>query len=117
MRQTAADRVLPAAADADLGVLNDWSIMRGWLTGTPLEQIAPRDKWNDDQQRAEVMRLWCEEHGVTLLSLALQFCLREARIHGNPVGNLNVQQLEANVAAASKPLPDEVIEAFQAAAL
>ncbi|MFP6646731.1 MAG: aldo/keto reductase [Candidatus Latescibacterota bacterium] len=117
LRQTAADRVLPAAADADLGVLNGWSIMRGWLTGTPLEQIAPRDKWNDDQQRAEVMRLWCEEHGVTLLSLALQFCLREARIHGNPVGNLNVQQLEANVAAASKPLPVEVIEAFQAAAL
>lgn len=117
LRQTAADRVLPAAADADLGVLNGWSIMRGWLTGTPLERIAAHDKWNDDQQRAEGMRIWCEERSVSLLWLALQFCLRETRIHGNPVGSLNVEQLEANVAAASQHLPDDVIEAFRAAAM
>lgn len=117
LRQSAADRVLPAAADADLGVLNGWSIMRGWLTGTPLEQIAPQDQWNQDQQRAESMRLWCETHDASLLALALQFCLREQRIHGNPVGSLNAAQLEANVAAAACQIEDDVIEAFRAASL
>ena len=43
LRQTVADTVLPAAADHDLGVMNGWSIMRGWLTGTPLERIVARD--------------------------------------------------------------------------
>ena len=36
-----------------------------------------------------------------MLDLSLQFCLREARIHGNPIGSLNIEQLEANVAAAA----------------
>ena len=101
----------------NLGVLNGWSIMRGWLTGTPLEQIAPRDKWNDDQQRAETMRLWCEENGVSMLALSLQFCLRETRIHGNPIGSLNIEQLEANVVAAAADVPDDVIAEFAAAGL
>jgi D-threo-aldose 1-dehydrogenase len=117
LRQTAAERVLPAAAEHDLGVINGWSIMRGWLTGTPLEQIVPRDKWNEDQQRAEAMRLWCEEKGVSMLALSLQFCLRETRIHGNPIGSLNIEQLEANVVAAAADVPDDVIAEFVAAGL
>ena len=115
LRQSAAERVLPAAADAGLGVLNGWSILRGWLTGTPLEDIAAREKWNDDQRRAEGMRLWCLERGVSMLALALQFCLREKRIHGNPIGSLNAEQLEANVAAAAAAVSDEVIAGFWAA--
>jgi len=117
LRQTAAERVLPAAADRDIGVMNGWSIMRGWLTGTPLEQIVARDKWNEDQQRAERMRLWCEEKGVSMLALSLQFCLRERRIHGNPIGSLNIEQLEANVTAAAAQVTDEVIAEFVAAGL
>ncbi len=117
LRQTAAERVLPAAAEHDLGVINGWSIMRGWLTGTPLEQIVPRDKWNDDQQRAERMRLWCEERGVSMLALSLQFCLRETRIHGNPIGSLNIEQLEGNVVAAAADVSDEVIAEFMTAGL
>jgi aryl-alcohol dehydrogenase-like predicted oxidoreductase len=61
------------------------------------------------------MRLWCQERGVPMLALALQFCLREERIHGNPIGSLNVEQLEANVAAASAEVADEVIVAFREA--
>jgi D-threo-aldose 1-dehydrogenase len=117
LRQNAADDILPAAAERDLGLLNGWSIMRGWLTGVALEQIAPPDKWNEDQRRAEAMRLWCQEHDIDLLQLALQFCLSDGRVHGNPVGSLNAAQLERNVEAASRPLPEGVIEAFVEAGL
>ncbi len=115
--RTAASGLLGAAADSDMGVLNGWSIMRGWLTGTPGERIAPRDQWRDDHHRAEAMRLWCEERGLSLLQLALQFCLREPRIHGNPIGSLTIEQLEMNVRAAATAIDDGVIAEFERAAL
>jgi D-threo-aldose 1-dehydrogenase len=117
LRQSAAEQVLPQAAARNLGVLNGWSILRGWLTGTPLEKFAPQDKWNQDQQRAAALRLWCQERGVDLLELAIQFCLREERIHGNPIGSLNAEQLERNVEAARTPVPDEVFAALREAGL
>jgi aryl-alcohol dehydrogenase-like predicted oxidoreductase len=117
LRQSAADDILPAAAERDLGVLNGWSIMRGWLTGVPVERFVPRDKWGDDQRRAEAMRLWCAERDVELLDLALQFCLREERIHGHPIGSLNVEQLERNVQAACAQISDETMADFCAAQL
>ena len=33
---------------------------------------------------------------------------REERVHGNPIGNLNIEQLEVNVEAVLQPLPGEV---------
>jgi aryl-alcohol dehydrogenase-like predicted oxidoreductase len=109
LRQTAADDILPAAAANDIGVLNGWSIMRGMLTGIDL---SGHDQNNRDVQRATKMRQWCMDEGINLLALALQFCLREERIHGNPIGNLNIEQLEMNVRAVSEPLPDDVFERF-----
>lgn len=117
LRQTAAQDIFPAAADKDLGVLNGWSIMRGWLTGIPVENFVPKDRWQDDHTRAESMRLWCENHGVNLLDLTLQFALRESRIHGNPIGSLNIEQLETNVRAACAEISEDTIEQFFAANL
>jgi aryl-alcohol dehydrogenase-like predicted oxidoreductase len=54
---------------------------------------------------------------VELLDLALQFCLREERIHGNPIGSLNIEQLERNVQAAKATIADETLASFRAAAL
>lgn len=118
LRQTATP-VLAAAAERDLGVLNGWSIMRGILTGRPVAEIVPSERWERDPNaaRAERMRRWCEERGISLLALALQFCLREPRIHGNPLGNLNIAQLEANVRAVLTPLPETIWAEFAAADL
>lgn len=118
LRQAAAGDVLPAAAARDVGVLNGWSILRGMLTGVPVEAVVARDRWlpGSDAERAEALRLWCAEHGIPLLNLALQFCLREPRIQGNPLGNLNARQLEMNVAAALTPLPDSVWQQLAARA-
>jgi len=112
LRQTAAEDILPAATAQDIGVLNGWSIMRGMLTGAPVDRIVARDTWLDgsDAQRAEALRLWCEARGIRLLQLALQFCLWEDRIDGNPLGSLNIEQLEANIRAALTPVPDAVFD-------
>lgn len=115
IRQTAAD-ILPAAADADVGVMNGWSILRGLLTGVDLDTETAKERWKNhsDFEPATEIWKWCQGEGVNLLQLALQFCLREDRIHGNNIGSLNIEQLEANVRAASTPLPDAVWEKYKA---
>ena len=115
-RQTAADTVLPAAAEADVGVMNGWSILRGLLTGVDIDAEVAQGRWanHPDLEDARARWKWCQEEGVDLLQLALQFCLRDDRIHGNNIGSLNAEQLEANVRAASVPLSDEVWEKYEA---
>jgi aryl-alcohol dehydrogenase-like predicted oxidoreductase len=119
LRQTAAEGVLPLAAARDVGVLNGFSIVRGLLTGADPDAAAARGRWGhqEDVARARAIRQWCQERGVSLLALALQFCLREERIHGNPLGSQNITELEANVAAVSNPLPDSIFAEFAAAKL
>ena len=116
VRQIAADTVLPAAAKADVGVMNGWSILRGLLTGVDIDAEVAQGRWGNhpDLESARARWQWCQEEGVDLLQLALQFCLQDDRIHGNNIGSLNVEQLEANVRAASVPLSDEVWEKYEA---
>ncbi|MXY92633.1 MAG: aldo/keto reductase [Caldilineaceae bacterium SB0670_bin_27] len=115
VRQTAADTILPAAAAADVGVLNGWSILRGLLTGADIDEVNTQRRFrgNNDPEAARAYWNWCREEQIDLLQLAIQFCLREKRIHGNPIGSLNVEQLEANIRAASTPLDESVWIRFQ----
>lgn len=115
VRQTAADTILPAATAADVGVLNGWSILRGLLTGVDIDEVGTRrrHRGNDDAEAARAYWNWCREEQIDLLQLAIQFCLREKRIHGNPIGSLNVEQLESNIRAATTPLDDSVWTRFQ----
>ena len=112
LRQTAREDILPAAYEKGMGVLNGWSIMRGYLTGKPVDTFVPREKWKEDHERADAMLEWAEVHGLNLLELAIQYCLRDDRIHGNPIGSLNKEQLEANVRAACAKLADATFEQF-----
>jgi aryl-alcohol dehydrogenase-like predicted oxidoreductase len=119
LRQTAADGVLPEAAKHDVGVLNGFSIVRGLLTGADPEEAARRGRWgqSEDVERAKRILAWCDERGLSLLHLALQFCLREERIHGNPLGSQNAAELEANVRAVTEPLPERAFAQFAEAGL
>ncbi len=116
VRQTAADEILPAAAAADIGVMNGWSILRGILTGVDIDAEIARGRWRNDGDvpKAREIWQWCLAEDVDLLQLALQFCLRDERIQGNNIGSLNKEQLDANVRAASTPLSDEVWQKYEA---
>lgn len=115
IRQSAADALLPAAAAADVGVMNGWSILRGLLTGIDINEARERGRYKDDADvdAARKMWQWCQVNDVDLLQLAIQFCLAEERIHGNPIGSLNTEQLEANVRAATTPVPESVWKRFR----
>jgi aryl-alcohol dehydrogenase-like predicted oxidoreductase len=119
LRHAEAEPLLALAAERDVGVLNGFSIVRGLLTGADPEAAAARGRWRnqEDVERAKLIRAWCLERGISLLHLALQFCLREARVHGNPLGSQNRSELEANVRAVVEPLPERVFAEFAAAPL
>jgi len=121
LRQEAAqpDGILGEAARYDVGVLNGFSIVRGILTGAEVDEAARKGGWKNEEDiaRAKRMRRWAITRGVSLLQIALQFCLADERVHGNPLGNQNTQDLEQNVAAVSTPLPAGVLDEFMAAAL
>ena len=112
-RQTAADKLLPAAAD--VGVLNGWPILRRLLTGADIDEAREKGGYKDESDIEDARRIWhwCQREEVDLLQLAIQFCLREERIHGNPIGSLNEEQLEANILAAATALDDNVWAKFE----
>ncbi len=109
--------ILDEAAKHDVGVLNGFSIMRGILTGADVDEAAAKGRFRnqEDIARAKKMRQWAIDRGVSLLQVALQFCLRDERVHGNPLGNQNMSDLGQNVAAVSTPLPEGVLDEFVAA--
>jgi L-galactose dehydrogenase len=115
IRQTANDELLPAAAAADIGVLNGWSILRGLLTGIDIDEAQYKGRYKNDADGDASRKIWqwCQREGVSLLQLAIQYCLAEKRIHGNPIGSLNVDQLEANIWAASTPIEENVWANFR----
>lgn len=117
LRQGAAGGVLEAAAAAGVGVMNGWAILRGLLTGVDVDTAAKHGNYKhaDDVAAARERWQWCRNEGIDLLQLALQFCLRESRIHGNPIGSLNAAQLERNVHAAATPLSNAAWDRYRAA--
>ena len=119
LRWREAEPLLALAAAHDVGVLNGFSIVRGLLTGADPVAAAARGRWGNDEDVARAARMlaWASKRGVSLLALALQFCLREERIHGNPLGSQNAAELEANVAAVTEPLPVGIFEEFLGAGL
>ena len=63
LRETISESILPAAAERDLGVMNGWSIMRGYLTGRACGKFcAPRSLARRSQACREyasvVRRTW-----------------------------------------------------------
>ena len=97
-------------------MLNGWSILRGLFTGVDIDEVQKSSPHRNEEDIEVARKLWhwCQREEVSLLQLAIQFCLRESRIHGNPIGSLNAEQLQANIHAASTPIADEVWHRFVA---
>ena len=118
--QSVIEGVLKMAVAYDVGVLNGMPIIKGLLGGSdPLkvageiqeagEKVAkPYHPQEDEVQRARALWEWADSRNISLLALNLQFCLREARIASTLVGASNPEEIEADVAAISKKIPEEV---------
>ncbi|KPJ62697.1 MAG: hypothetical protein AMS15_03135 [Planctomycetes bacterium DG_23] len=127
--QSAVQGVLKMAGAHDVGVLNGMPIIKGLLGGDDPLQVAreireagsnsssPYHPQEDEVQRARALWEWAESKGVSLLALNLQFCLRPlrvgrmgrgVRIASTLVGASNPEEIEADVAAISEEIPEQI---------
>lgn len=106
--------ILEEASKRGVGIMTGWSILRGLLTDANLDEAVQRGGFNDpiDIERARHLRIWCRDHHISLLTLAIQFCLRESRTHTLPIGSQSIQELEQNATAAVQLLPETIWEAL-----
>ncbi len=112
IRQNAAysGGILEKASNRSVGVMNGWSILRGLLTDANLDEAVKRGGLDDpnDLRLAASLRCWAKTHEVSLLAIALQFCLRESRIHSLPIGMRNLCELEQCITAVTSALPNNI---------
>jgi D-threo-aldose 1-dehydrogenase len=119
--QSAWEGVMRPAAEAGVGVFLGTSLYHGLLSGgDPLDVL---ERWRhrrdsphyasfaEAAHRAHDLWTWCQDWGVSLLALNLQFCLRswqgadEPGVTATLMGAANPAQIEADVAALAADIP------------
>jgi aryl-alcohol dehydrogenase-like predicted oxidoreductase len=115
VRQTAREALFGEAESRGVGILLGSPLLYGYLSDRPWDELLKRLGVSDEteeQRKALEIRRWAEKRGVSVLRLAIQYCLREPRISVVLVGASTASEMEQNVEAAVSPLPEEVWEAL-----
>lgn len=112
VRQTARDTLFPVAEKHDVGIILGSPILFGMLSNRSEEKIRKRNRPSDEPDVVRVRQIsrWAEKKGVKLMSLALQYCLREPRVAVTLVGTRNVEQVEEMVESVLDSLPENIWE-------
>lgn len=109
VRQTANAWLLPFASEKDIGVINGSPIAAGLLS-----DLEPNvDERPPEGEIAHKLWQWASDNDLSLLNLAIQFCLCQPLIATNLSGSKNVTEVEQNFAAATTPVSDEVWEEYK----
>jgi aryl-alcohol dehydrogenase-like predicted oxidoreductase len=99
--------VIRSAADAGVGVLLGRALMTGLLAGDdPLanERLAG----HPDAAAAHDWWRWARDRQVPLGAVAIQYAMRNPHVASVVVGASSPGEIEASVAAATTPLPEEI---------
>ena len=103
-----ADPLFARAAALGLGVANAAPYGSGILAKGPAAypRYAYRDAPDDMVERARRLEEVCRRHGVPLAAAALQFSVRDSRVHSTIVGMSKPERLQQTLDLASVPIPD-----------
>jgi len=106
--ERSADPLLTLAAEHGLGVANAAPYGSGILAKGP--DAYPRYMYGQASpaqiERVRRMQAACQRYGVPLAAAALQFSLRDPRLHTTIVGMSKPQRLAETEALAVHPIPD-----------
>ena len=103
-----ADPLLTIASERGLAVLNAAPYGSGILAKGPSQypRYAYREAGGVAVQRAFVLEEICARHGVPLAAAALQFSLRDPRIHNTIVGMSRPERVQQTLEFAQVEIPD-----------
>lgn len=115
---SAAEWLLPMAAEHDIGVLNGAAMAHGLLTGRDpdliVQQGEPGSHLTALLPAARRFYRWCQEKRVPLPAVVFQFCMRQPLIHCTLTGIKNRTELEENLRGATMDLPEALWEELAA---
>ena len=114
VRQTARDTLIPAAEEHDVGVVLGSPILFGLLSNRSEEKLRRYRVTDEESERVRQLLRWFRERNVKMMSMALQYCLREERVSVVLVGTRNVEQVEELVSSVLDPLPENIWEDLHA---
>lgn len=112
-----AEPLLEMASSRGLGVLNGAPYGSGILAKGPDAYARYAYQEAPEQMVEQTRRLdaICKRHNVPLAAAALQFSLRDPRIHSTIVGMSRKERLEQTIELARHPIPDEIWPELDAA--
>jgi D-threo-aldose 1-dehydrogenase len=113
-----ADRLLTVAAQRGLGVANAAPYGSGILAKGPsaYPRYAYQEATDDVVGRARRIEALCREAGVPMAAVALQFSMRDPRIHSTIVGMSKPERLQQTVELAHWPVPENLWPAVEGVA-
>lgn len=106
------DPLLDHAAAAGVGVVNGSPYQAGLLAGVDLDAYEAARGSGPDLERARQIYAWCQDRGIEVGTLAVQFSMRDQRIGATLVGPRTVAEVEANLRHATTTLADSIWEEF-----
>jgi len=115
--QTARDVLFPAAEERDVAVILGSPILFGLLSNRSEEKLRLHSyvkRYPESGARIRRLSEWARGHNVRLMSLALQYCLRDERVSVVLVGTRNVAQVEEFVSSVLDPLPEDIWDQLKA---
>jgi aryl-alcohol dehydrogenase-like predicted oxidoreductase len=106
LNQTVSETTIPLAKEHDVGVILASILGMGRLAGPEPSQ--------ESEPEAHAMWSWCQERGISIRHLAMQFCI-QADINGIVMyGPSNAQEVEEGYRDAVTPVPEELWVEFHA---
>ena len=108
VRQTARDTLFPAAEEHDVGIVLGSPILFGLLSNRSEEKLKRQRRTDEEVEKVRQLSQWARERNIKLMSLALQYCLREPRVSVVIVGTRNVEQVEELASSILDLLPENI---------
>ena len=113
--RSAAESILPLAAEHDTGVIIGGAYGTGILATGPVPDAKYRYRPAPPKVLERVRRFQriCAEHSVSLKAVALQFCLRHPGVHTVIPGMSSVAHVVETVAALGEEIPESLWEVME----
>ena len=108
----AAQTVIPAAIENDMGIVLGSAFGQGFLTRRADDEVRDKPIWLADARREQLLAYYdlLDQAGLPAFEVCLRFVLSNPSISTIPIGCKTVDHLEASVNAAAKgPLPKDIL--------
>ena len=112
--QSVAETTLPLAREHDVGIILASPLGMGSLTGVEPDIETEQRRHPGAKPKAYQMWQWCQERGVNIRHLAMQFCLAAPVDGVVMVGPANTVQVEEAYEAATADVSTEIWHDFDA---